>query len=144
MSYVKILVHCVWTTYKRIPYLQGEVRNEVISHISENARKNGIFIDCINGYYEHIHALISLGGKQTVSEVMQKIKGESSFWINQKKLTRLKFRWQDDFWAVSVGMSQLPNLRKYINNQEQHHQQKSFKHELDLLIEEYQLERYRD
>jgi len=144
MSYVKILVHCVWTTYKRIPYLHGEIRQKVIFHITENARKNGIYIDSINGYNEHIHALISLGNNQTISEVMPRIKGESSHWINKNKLTRLKFGWQDDFWAVPIGMSHLPNLRKYISNQEQHHLAKSIKQELDLLVEKYQLERYRD
>jgi putative transposase len=66
-------------------------RNEVILHIRNNAKIKGIYIDHINGYNEHLHALISLGGKQTVSEIMQKIKGESSFWINKNKLTKLRF-----------------------------------------------------
>ena len=77
MSYIRIWVHCVWTTNKKIPYLRDEIRNEVIQHICKNAETKGIYIDHINGYHEHIHALISLGGKQTISEIMQKIKGES-------------------------------------------------------------------
>jgi len=85
-----------------------------------------------------------LGSNQTVSEIMQKIKGESSFWINKNKLTRLKFEWQDDFYSVSIGMSQLDNLRKYIRNQDQHHQKVSFQEELDLLIVEYKLQKMRD
>jgi len=134
----------VWTTKKSIPYLRDEIRDEVIHHIRNNAELKGIYIDHINGYHEHLHALVSLGGQQTVSEIMQKIKGESSFWINKNKLTRLKFEWQDDFYSVSIGMSQLENLRKYIRNQEQHHQKISFQEELDSLIEEYKLQRMRD
>ena len=144
MSYIRIWVHCVWTTNKRIPYLKDEIRDKVIYHICDNAIQKGIYIDHINGYHEHLHALISLGGQQTISEIMQKIKGESSFWINKNKLTRLKFEWQDDFYSVSIGMSQLENLRKYIRNQEQHHQKISFQEELDSLIEEYKLQRMRD
>jgi len=131
----------VWTTSKRIPYLTEKIREEVIYHILENSRQKGIYIDHINGYHEHLHALISLGGSQTVSEIMQKIKGESSFWINKNRLTNLKFEWQDDFYAVSIGMPQLDNLRKYIRNQEQHHKQISLEEELDTLIKEYKLER---
>ena len=71
---------------------------------------------------------------------MQKIKGESSYWINKSKLTRLKFEWQDDYYAVSVGMDQLGNLRKYIRNQVQHHQKVAFQVELNKIIEEYGLE----
>jgi len=85
-----------------------------------------------------------MGGKQNISEIMQKIKGESSFWINKNKLTRLKFQWQDDFYAVSVGMDQLEILREYIRNQVSHHQIVSIEDEINKLIEEYKLERIRD
>jgi putative transposase len=144
MSYLKIWIHCVWTTNKRIPYLKEEIKDNVIYHIRDNANLKGIYIDHINGYDEHLHALISLGSKQNISEIMQKIKGESSFWINKNKLTRLKFEWQDDFYSVSVGMPQLENLRKYIRNQEQHHQTVTFQEELDSIIEEYKLQKMMD
>ncbi len=144
MSYIKIWVHCVWTTNKRIPYLKDEIRDKVIYHIRDNAIQKGIYIDHINGYHEHLHALISLGGQQTISEIMQKIKGESSFWINKNKMTSLRFEWQDDFYAVSIGMSQAENLRKYIRNQEEHHKKVPFQEELDSLIEEYQLQIMKD
>jgi len=144
MSYVRIWLHCVWTTKTGIPYLKDEIRNEVILHIFNNAKLKGIYIDHINGYHEHLHSLISLGSTQTISEIMQKIKGESSYWINKNKLTRLKFEWQDDFYSVSIGMPQLDNLRKYIRNQEQHHQMVSFQEELDSIIEEYKLQRMMD
>ena len=75
---------------------------------------------------------------------MQKIKGESSYWINKNKLTRLKFEWQDDFYSVSIGMSQLEHLREYIRNQVDHHQKVSFQEELNKIIEEYKLIRIRD
>jgi putative transposase len=144
MSYLKIWIHCVWTTNRKVPFLRDEIRNEIIFHIRDNAKTKGIYIDHINGHLEHLHALISLGGNQTVSEIMQKIKGESSHWINKNKLTKLKFEWQDDFYSVSIGMSQLENLRKYIRNQEQHHKKITFEEELDSIIEEYKLKKLRD
>jgi putative transposase len=134
----------VWTTNKRIPYLRDVIRDKVISHIRDNAKLKGIYIDHINGHDEHLHALISLGGRQNISEIMQKIKGESSFWINKNKLTRLKFEWQDDFYSVSIGMPQLDSLRKYIRNQTQHHQEVTFQKELDSIIEEFKLQKMMD
>jgi putative transposase len=124
--------------------MRDQIMDKVIFHILENAKLKGIYIDHINGYHEHLHALLSLDGRQNTSDIMQKIKGESSFWINKNKLTRLKFEWQDDFYAVSIGMMQLDNLREYIRNQGQHHQKVSFQDELNKLIEEYKLERMRD
>jgi putative transposase len=144
MSYIRIWVHCVWSTKNRIPFLSDPIRVETISHILENAKLKGIYIDQINGFDEHLHTLISLGGKQNVSEIMQKIKGESSFWINKNRLTRFKFQWQDDFYAGSVGMPQLGHVRNYIQNQVQHHRKDSFENELERLIEEYNLEKILD
>ena len=68
---------------------------------------------------------------------MQLIKGESSFWVNQHKLTRIKFQWQDEYFAVSVSESQVNAVRKYIQNQEEHHSEKSFTQEYDEFIQKY-------
>jgi len=144
MSFIKIWIHCVWTTNRRIAYLKDDVRDKVIYHILDTARDKNIYIDHINGYTEHLHALVSLGGKQNISEIMQNIKGESSFWINKNKLTKLKFEWQDDFYAVSIGMPQLDSLREYIRNQNNHHKIVSWQEELNRLESEYKIIRMRD
>ncbi len=86
----------------------------------------------------------SLGGKQNISDIMQLIMGESSHWINKNKLTRIRFEWQDDYYAVSIGINQLANLREYIRKQIWHHSEESLEQEIDRLIEEYKLERMKD
>ena len=62
------------------------------------------------------------------------IKGESSYWINSQELTDQKFRWQDDYWAVSVSKSHVESVRKYIFNQERHHKEVPFREEVDEFI----------
>jgi putative transposase len=137
MSFLRIWIHCVWTTKDRIPYLKDPIRETVISHIRENAKTKGIYVDQINGYYEHLHVIISLGGTQNTSDIVQNLKGESSFWINKNKLTRFKFEWQDDYYAVSIRTDQLNNLREYMKTQVKHHKKVSFEEELSKIIEEY-------
>ena len=144
MSYISIWLHCVWATKNRIPYLSDGIREDVISHIYQNARLKGIYIDQMDGYQEHLHALISMSGTQNISEIMQKIKGECSFWINKNKLTKLKFEWQDDFYCVSIGQSQMENLKEYINNQEVHHKKLTWDEELEKLVKENNLLRIMD
>jgi len=58
--------------------------------------------------------------------------------------TKFKFEWQDDYYAVSIGISQLEILREYIRNQVSNHRKASFEDEIDLLIREYGLEKVRD
>jgi REP element-mobilizing transposase RayT len=140
MSFVRIWLHCVWATKNRTPYLKDGVRIEVLTHIIENSKAKNIHIDCINGHYQHLHALISLGSTQNISDVMHKIKGESSYWINKNLLTEPKFGWQDDFYCVSIGVPQLGTIRKYIHNQEGHHAIVNWEEEFDVLIKEGEMQ----
>jgi len=136
MPYTRVYIHFVWTTKNRIPFLDTyDLRKKLWDHIRENAKAKGIFIDSINGYKEHCHCLISLGIDQSISKVMQLLKGESSHWMNKNQLLKYKFEWQNEYFAVSVSESALDKVRTYIGNQEQHHRKETFKQESDELIE---------
>ena len=138
MSWVRVYMHMVFSTKNREPFLHSkELRKQVFQHIKKNAEEKGIWLDCVNGYQDHTHCLISLGKEQTISKVAQLIKGESSFWINQNKLTENKFVWQDDYWVVGVSESHLKSVRKYIHNQEEHHSKKTFTEEVYGMMEKY-------
>ncbi len=137
MSYVKIWVHLVFTTKRRRPFLTESIRVALKNHIIENCKKKEIFLKAINGYTEHLHCLISLGKDQSIAEVAQLIKGESSFWVNKNELTNIKFNWQDDYFAVSVSESQVKKVEEYIRNQEELHKKKSFNEEVEEFIKKY-------
>jgi len=138
MPYINIWVHLVWTTQNREPYLTEKIRYKVFSHIKEYAAKKDIYIDHINGYSEHVHCLISLKADQNIATIMNLLKGESSYWINNKsRLTNTKFGWQDEYFAVSVSQSQVNAVRKYIRNQEQHHKKETFQKEYEEFMNKY-------
>ncbi len=141
MPFIKVYIHFVWSTKNRIPFLETkEIRQTVWQHMRENAFQKGIHLDFINGYSDHCHCLISMGGEQTMSKTMQLIKGESSFWINKQGLTKQKFEWQDEYFAIAVSESRIDIVRNYIKNQEEHHSRKTFKDEYDGYIEKYKFE----
>ena len=138
MAYVKIYIHFIWSTKNREQFLNTpELRTKVWNHILENAKSKGIYIDFINGFSDHCHCLISLGIDQSVQSIIQLIKGESSYWINKNKLTKYKFEWQDEYFALSVSESMLDKVRDYIKNQEEHHKKKSFQDEYNDFIKKY-------
>ncbi|MDD2385642.1 MAG: transposase [Bacteroidales bacterium] len=138
MSWVRVYIHMVFSTKKRIPFLNStELRKQVFQHIKKNAEEKDIWLDCVNGWQEHAHCLISLGKEQTISQVAQLIKGESSFWINKNKLTKNKFVWQDDYWAVGVSERHLKSVRNYIHKQENHHSKINFTNEVNEFMEKH-------
>lgn len=126
MAAVKIYVHVVWGTKNRYPYLTKETREILIRHIKENAREKGVYILEINGYHDHLHCLLALNADMTIAKAVNLIKGESSFWINKNKITRENFKWAAEYYAASVSKSDLPQVVKYIQNQEEHHAKKMF------------------
>jgi REP element-mobilizing transposase RayT len=128
----------VFSTKNREPFLNSkELSKQVFQHIKKNAEEKDIWLDCVNGWHEHAHCLISLGKEQSISKVAQLIKGESSFWINQNKLTKNKFVWQDDYWVVGVSESHLQSIRDYIHRQEEHHSKESFTDEVNEFMKKY-------
>jgi putative transposase len=137
MAFVRIWVHIVFGTKNREPFLVKEVREKVILHILENAKSKGIFVDCLNGFLEHLHILISLGSEESIAKVVNLIKGEVSHWINKNKITTTKFEWADEYFAVSVSESQVDSIRNYIKNQEVHHKKKSYLEEYEEFINNY-------
>lgn len=141
MSYVKIWLHCVWGTKKRTSFLSVDNKWDILNHIKENAKIKDIYIDFINGDKEHIHCIISLKADKTLSKTIQLIKEESSFWINKNSLSKKKFEWADEYFAVSVNESQLPKVREYIKNQEEHHRKKTWKEECEEFMQKYNFEK---
>jgi REP element-mobilizing transposase RayT len=142
MGYIKLWVHLVWTTINREPLLTNDIRKQVFDHIRKNAIDKGIYIDFINGYLEHVHCLISLGSGQNIDKIVMLVKGESSYWINNNKLIREKFGWQNEYFVVSVCESAVNRVRDYIKNQEEHHKKKSFKHEYDEFTRMYGFDKF--
>jgi len=139
MPFVKVMIHAVWGTKNHEPFLTKEIRAQVIQHIRENAKTKGIYIDTLNGYIEHLHSLFALNAEMNLSKAVQLIKGESAYWINKEKLTKTKFEWADEYFAVSVSESMINKVRDYIKNQEEHHRKKNFAEEYDEFMKKYGL-----
>ena len=137
MAYVKNWLHCVWGTKNRVPFLRPEKKYEIINHIRTNAASKGIYIDFLNGHTEHLHCLLLLDCDQTLSKVIQLIKGESSHWINKNQLVKTRFEWADEYFGVSVSESHINSVRDYIKNQEEHHRKRTWEEECDEFIKLY-------
>lgn len=137
MPFIKVWIHLIFSTKNRANIITKELKPQLLVHIRENAESKKIYLDSVNCVSDHIHMLISLKGEQSISKVTMLLKGESSYWINNNKLTGYKFEWQDEFIAVSIGESSLNKVRKYIADQEEHHRKKTFAEEYEEFIRVY-------
>lgn len=139
MAFVKIFVHLVWRTKNGDKILNKDFRLLLFDHILENAKKKEIYLIEIGGHIDHVHCLIGLGAEQSVSKVTMLLKGESAFWANKNSMLRTKLQWAEEYYAGSVGEDSLARVRRYIQNQEEHHATRTFTDEYDDFIKEYKV-----
>jgi putative transposase len=125
-SYVSTLVHGVFSTKERRPFITPELRGRLYPFLGGIARKNRIKALAIGGVEDHLHALLSLPSTMAVAQAIQLLKAGSSAWIHSTFPEQRGFAWQEGYGAFSVGASQVSATIAYINRQQEHHRKQTF------------------
>ena len=144
-TYTQIHIQAVFAVQYRRNQILPPFKCELYRYISGIIKNNGHKMLAINGMPDHVHVLFGLRPGQSLSDLMQDIKGSSSRWINERGLLKMKFSWQQGYGAFSYSKSQLPNVIEYIENQEMHHRTKAFVEEYRELLRQFEIaydERY--
>jgi len=94
----------------------------------------------INGMPDHIHFFIGLKPSCRLSDLVREIKKASNEFINENKLSKFKFNWQEGYGAFSYSHSQLTQVIQYIMNQKEHHKKRTFKQEYIGFLKKFEIE----
>lgn len=138
-TYSQIYIHVVFAVKGRESLIH-KWKDELYKYISGIVNQQGQKLYVINGMPDHVHILLSIKPDCNLSDLIREIKSNSSKWVNTKKFVLGKFQWQSGFGAFSCSQSQLDSVIAYINNQEKHHNRRSFKDEYLELLQKYQVE----
>ena len=124
----------VFTVKGRTSLLHKTWRDEVFKYMTGIIEAKNQKSIIVNGVSDHVHVFVGLKPSMKISDLIRDIKNNSSKFINDQKFINNKFSWQEGYGAFSYSHSQIENVYSYIENQEQHHKQVTFKDEyLDLL-----------
>ncbi len=138
-TYTQLYIHCVFAVKYRAALIKPEWEERLHKYITGIVQNNGHKMIAINSVTDHMHLLIGLNPKQSISELMRLVKGDSSEFVNKHKLSAVKFQWQEGYGAFSNSHSRLDSVIKYIANQKQHHQKRIFKEEYIEMLDAYQI-----
>jgi REP element-mobilizing transposase RayT len=130
-----VLVHIVFSTKNRTPWITPELRRELYPYLGAVLREMGCTPIQIGGVEDHVHVLLVLSRTVTIAQVVEKVKTSSSKWIKTKGVPA--FAWQGGYGAFSVAASQKDAVTAYIRGQEEHHRKVSFQDELRALLTEH-------
>ena len=138
-TYTQIYMHIVFAVGRRESLIGERWEEELHSYLAGACQNRKHFVHAINGTADHVHLLIGMHPAESVSQLVQSLKMQSSKWINEKFLHG-KFRWQTGFGAFSYSKSMVPAVVKYINNQKEHHRRVTFQEELADIFEKMGIE----
>jgi len=135
-----ILLHIIFSTKDRDPLITQKYKARLYAYIGGIIiREKAVPID-IGGVEDHIHIAVRIKPNDSVSDLVRSIKANSSKWINDSHLSKTYFAWQGGYAAFSVSESQIYKVKDYINNQEEHHRQLTFKDELLKMLEKHNID----
>jgi putative transposase len=139
-SLSRIWTHLIFSTKDRFPFLSdANVRQDVCAYLATVLRSHDCETLIVNGTGDHVHALFNLSRKHSVATIVKEIKRTSSGWLKERSPTLRKFHWQNGYGAFSVSQSHLGRVCRYIEEQERHHERKTFQDEFRNFLKKYEV-----
>lgn len=139
-SLSKLYVHIIFhVKYSAVP-IRTEDKNDLYAYIGSIIKDNESIPILINGTANHVHILCVMSKNIALAKLVEEIKRHSSRWVKTKGPYYHQFAWQGGYAGFSVSQSLHDRTRKYIENQEEHHNKISFKEELVAFLKEYGIE----
>jgi REP element-mobilizing transposase RayT len=132
-TYTQISIQAVFAVEGRANLIANTWRDSLHQYIAGVVRKEATTL-AVGGWKDHVHIFFGLPPTLSISNLIQKVKSNSSRWINEKNFVDGKFQWQQGYGAFSYSRSHRDVVIKYVMNQEQHHGKRTFRQEyLDML-----------
>ncbi len=139
-TYTQIHLQLIFAVKYRAAQIDKSWKDELYKYITGIVQGNNHKLVIVNGVQDHLHLLVGFRPHQSLSDLLQDIKGQSSKWINERKFTKSKFNWQEGYGAFSYSHSHLSNVINYIKNQEEHHKKEKFMDEYKGFLKNFEVE----
>ena len=92
-TFSQIYIQTVFAVSGRLSLVTSDFKEELHKYITGIVTKQGQKLIRINGMPDHLHVFFGMRPTQSLSDLMQDIKGSSSKWINEEKFIKSKFEW---------------------------------------------------
>jgi REP element-mobilizing transposase RayT len=133
-TYSQILLHVVFSTKARTAFIKPEIQTRLYDYIGGIVRTEKGTLYAIGGMPDHVHLLLRSRTDAAVADLMRTIKARSSVWVHQTFPSFSAFAWQEGYAVFSVSKSAEPDVKRYIENQPDHHRKRDSKEELLVLL----------
>jgi putative transposase len=119
MALWRLYYHLIWGTKDRLPLILPRHEEDLYNYIIGKSEHLGCIIHRVNGMPDHIHVIVSIPPKISISEYVQKIKGSTSHYLTKKYFN--SFQWQKGYGVYSISYKNLEIAIEYVKNQKEYH-----------------------
>ena len=133
-TYLSLHYHLVFSTKDREPIVATTWRRQLHKYLAGTVEGLGPQCEIVGGTADHVHLLVRLRATHALADFMRELKRASSIWVHSD-MSKLKFAWQEGYAAFTVSPSASDEVRRYIENQEEHHRERSFREELKIMLQ---------
>ena len=138
-SFHQISIQLVFAVKHREALILPTFKDELYKYITGIFRNKNQKLLAINGMPDHLHIFFGMSPEICLSDLIRDVKSDSSLFINEHKLSPVKFYWQEGYGAFSYSRSQRDRVINYINKQEDHHKRKTFREEYISFLKKYEI-----
>jgi putative transposase len=138
-TYTQIHIQAVFAVKYRAAVIARAWKDELHKYITGIIQSYDHKVLAVGGIEDHVHLFFGMRPTQSLSDLMQNVKGSSATWVNQKGLTERNFRWQGGFSAFSYRKKDVPVITNYVLNQENHHRKTKFLQEYKTMLNEFEI-----
>ena len=139
-TFTQIHLQVIIAVKFRMGLISSDWESRLFDYLIAIIHNHGHKVLAINGMPDHVHILFGFRPNQSLSKLIQLLKASSSKWINEEKLTKYKFAWQEGYGAFSYTKSDVPKVVKYIIQQKEHHRKSSFLEEYRKILDNLEIE----
>ena len=116
-TFSQIYIQVVFAVKRRECLIEEAWEEALYQYIGGIIRGKEQKLLAINGTADHLHILIGMKPSCCLSDLVREIKKSSNEFINQKRLSKKKFQWQEGYGAFSYSHSALDDVIRYVKNQ---------------------------
>lgn len=139
-TYSQLSVHAVFAVKNRENFIIHPWRDELHKYIAGIIKAEQALPLAVGGWKDHVHIFFGMSVTTKISELVGKVKANSSRWVNEKKWIQGRFEWQSGYGVFSHSKSQRDSVIKYIMRQEEHHGEITFRQEYLKILHDFGVE----
>ena len=125
MPFWRTYYHLIWATKNRAELIQPDLEPDLFQYLVNKAAESQVQVRAINGWLDNVHLAATIPPKHSVATVIKRLKGSSTYHMNQTGLSPDAFAWQRGYGVFTLALSQLARAEAYVHHQKEHHRKQT-------------------